>query len=395
MRFLYKPITNLRKFSKKSRNLSDIKFIIIHDTGNPSKGADAMMHFKYLQQAKRYGSAHYYVDDKEIIQTIGDSKVAWAVGDTWAKKHRTRSDVYNRNSISVELCINSDIDEYQAYVNLLELTKNLMKKFKINAEHVVRHFDATGKPCPGSWKKDNWAKWKQFKHDILQPIVYEIDLDKDCEFGKHINMEEKEYFETNGLKVIKTSSDKIYIQQLGGKTLRQIGAYGINGTFFDTNKPELAESTWGIAINKGKPIGANASINHWKSNIKRGTLIYGEGKLTVERINNISEVKRKVIWAIGGVGLYPSYDPEVEKVPKDILRCSAHTGIAFKGDVIYLVVTENPCTMGNFRTKMINLGIDGAIALDGGGSTQMLYKNNFGIHAARKLNNIVGIKGVR
>ncbi|WP_165478682.1 hypothetical protein [Urinicoccus massiliensis] len=37
-----------------------------------------------------------------------------------------------------------------------------------------------------------------------------------------------------------------------------MGAYGINGTFFDTGKPELAGSTWGIMVNQGKPIGPNA-----------------------------------------------------------------------------------------------------------------------------------------
>ena len=204
-------------------------------------------------------------------------------------------------------------------------------------------------------------------------------------------MQEKDYFTTNGLKVIKTTTDKIYIQQLGGKTLRQVEAYGINGTFFDTAKPELQESTWGIAVNKGKVIGPNADKNHWKKNIKRATMIYGEGKLTVERINNISEVKRKVDWAIGGIGLYPSYDVKTEQVSEDILRYTNHTGIAFKDNIIYLIVSE-PCSMYSFKEKILKLKIDGAIALDGGGSTQMLYKNNFGIHTTRKLNNIVGVK---
>lgn len=393
MQFLFRQIKNKKQIGKK-RSYSDIKCIVIHYTGNYSKGADALAHFRYLQTATRYGSAHYFVDDKQIIQVIGDSFVAWSVGDNQGKG-RYLNGCTNSNSISIEMCVNSDSDQTKVYKNTLELTKNLMIKFKVPAERVCRHYDVSRKDCPHNFRANNWAKWWQFKDDIKKPIEWQIDLSKDSEFGGEIKVQEKDYFTTNGLKIIKTKADKIYIQQLGGKTLRQVGAWGINGTFFDTSKPELPESTWGIAVNNGKPIGPNADRNHWKSNIKRGTLIYGEGKLTVERINNISEVKRKVIWAIGGVGLYPSYDPEVEKVPKDILRCSAHTGIAFKGDVIYLVVTVNPCTMGNFRTKMINLGIDGAIALDGGGSTQMLYKNNFGIHAVRKLNNIVGIKGVR
>nr|DAH03930.1 MAG TPA: N-acetylmuramoyl-L-alanine amidase [Caudoviricetes sp.] len=146
------------------RPLSAIKFIVIHDTANTGKGADAMAHYRYLQHTTRAGSAHYYVDDKEIVQTIDDSVVAWAVGDKWARKNATRDDVTNYNSISVELCINQGIDKDKAYDNLLWLTRYLMQKY--HAE-VVRHFDATGKPCPKSWQSNNWSQWWRFKKELI------------------------------------------------------------------------------------------------------------------------------------------------------------------------------------------------------------------------------------
>lgn len=80
--FKYKPITNDRQYSTKRRKTSDIKYIVIHDTANSGRGANALNHYKYLQNAQRYGSAHYYVDDGQIIQAIGDSRIAWSVGDT-------------------------------------------------------------------------------------------------------------------------------------------------------------------------------------------------------------------------------------------------------------------------------------------------------------------------
>lgn len=184
MKFLYKPISNSRQVGKR-RKLSDIKYIIIHDTGNSSPGADAEAHFKYLQSATRYGSAHYYLDDRQIIQTIGDSLVAWSIGDKWGYGNNPNrvKDATNSNSISIELCINSDIDKVKAYKNLVELTKNLMAKFKVPAERVIRHFDATGKNCPGSWSADNWSQWYKFQDDIKEPIEWIIDLSKDSEFG--------------------------------------------------------------------------------------------------------------------------------------------------------------------------------------------------------------------
>lgn len=186
--------------------------------------------------------------------------------------------------------------------------------------------------------------------------------------------------------------DKLYVSQLGGKTLRQVGAYGINGTFFDTAHPQLSSSTWGISINNGKPIGSNAMVNHWKPTIKRGTLIYDGNKAIVERINRIDEASIKPVFAVGGVGLYPDYDPKIEQVPADILRHTHHTAIAFKGNTAYLIITKKECSMNIFRTQVCKLDIDGAVALDGGGSTQMLWKDNKGRHTTRRLNTIIGVK---
>lgn len=163
MKITRKLTTNRNQFGGK-RPLSAIKFIVIHDTANDKQGADALAHYKYLQTATRYGSAHYYVDDKQIIQTIDDNTVAWAVGDKWARKNRTRDDVTNYNSVSVELCINQGIDKAKAYQNLLWLTRYLMAKYP---SEVVRHFDATGKPCPRSWQANNWEQWWQFKKELM------------------------------------------------------------------------------------------------------------------------------------------------------------------------------------------------------------------------------------
>ena len=182
MKFKYIPISNKKQFGNK-RSLKDIKFIVVHDTGNKSRGAGAMNHKKYLENATRSGSAHYYVDDKEIIQPIGDSTVAWAVGDTGSNKDRTRTDVTNSNSLNVEICINSDSNYNQAVKNANELIKNLMIKFNIPVDRVVRHFDASGKPCPKTMKANNWEKWGQFIKELKDPIIYKMDLSKDSDFG--------------------------------------------------------------------------------------------------------------------------------------------------------------------------------------------------------------------
>lgn len=181
MRYIYKPITNARQIGRK-RSHSEIKFIVIHYTGNYNAGADAEGHYEYLQGATRYGSAHYFVDDRQIIQTIGDSRVAWAVGDNQGKG-RYLNGCTNNNSISIEMCVNADADQKKTYKNVLELTKNLMRKFKVPVERVCRHYDVSRKDCPHNFRANNWALWWQFKEEIKAPIEWQIDLSKSSEFG--------------------------------------------------------------------------------------------------------------------------------------------------------------------------------------------------------------------
>lgn len=174
MKFLYRPV----KKNVYSRHGNKILYLVIHDTGNTGKGANALNHRNYVGTNSRGASAHYFVDDHSIVQFVGDSKAAGAVGDG-----RGRYGITNQNSISAEMCINFDGNYTMTYKNTVELTKNLMKKFNIPPERVVRHYDASRKNCPGHMSRLSWKAWWQFKKDILKPIEWEIDLSKDSEFG--------------------------------------------------------------------------------------------------------------------------------------------------------------------------------------------------------------------
>lgn len=198
IKFRYLPTTNAKQFSTNRRKVSDIKAIVIHDTGNTSKGAGALNHKKYLDGATRQGSAHYYVDDKEIIQTIGDTYIAWSVGDNWGHKNNPNrlKDLNNYNTISIEMCINNDGDYNQMYYNTVELVKNLMNQ--LNIKRVVRHYDISGKSCPDHLKTNNWRNWEQLLKDIKQPMREYIDLKQT---------------ETEGVKVNDTKTVKIQFER--------------------------------------------------------------------------------------------------------------------------------------------------------------------------------------
>ena len=388
LEFKYMPISNRLQFSSQKRKLSSIRFIVIHDTGNRSAGADAMAHYRYLNRAKRYGSAHYFVDDKQIIQVIGDSRVSWSVGDMWARRYRTRSDVTNWNSLNVEMCINRDGNYEKTWENTVELVKNLLRVFP--QCEVVRHFDATGKACPGSMRAENWKLWDKFLSDIKKPMKLKIDLSKSS-VAKAIEekpkvcptcgqvIEKEDVKEVNGmelkrnsnLNVIKVPSSEVHFYLMQGKTLRQKGWNGINGTFFDTSAPHIPASVWGIAVENGRPIGPNADRVSYNPKMKRGTLcIDYDGNVSVQIVNNINEIEPKARFAVSGLSLSPIYDPVGEMVAGDILRRTWHTAIAHKGNTVYLITSRVMCDMRDFKRYVEALGVDGAVALDGGGSTE-------------------------
>ena len=145
-----------------------IKYIVIHDTGNKSKGADSNAHFSYFNGGNRNSSADFFVDDKKILQINDYAKYCtWQVGDGKGKYGIT-----NQNSIGIEICINSDGDYDKAFLNAVELTKHLMKELNIPAECVVRHYDASRKNCPASMNENNWKKWEEFKEAIMDEKVF-------------------------------------------------------------------------------------------------------------------------------------------------------------------------------------------------------------------------------
>ena len=151
-------IKKLIKYNTSSRQGVDIKYIVIHDTGNTKKSANANNHYLYFNGGNRNASAHYFIDDKEIVQTVEDEVASWHCGDGKGKY-----DVTNSNSIGIEICVNSDGNYLMAVQNTIELTRQLMDKHNIPLDRVIRHFDASKKICPRSMSSNNWEGWRAFK----------------------------------------------------------------------------------------------------------------------------------------------------------------------------------------------------------------------------------------
>ena len=149
-------------------SVSRIKYIVVHYTGN--NGDTAYGNTKYSKEY-RGASAHYFVDENSIYQSVEDKNVAWHCGANSYKHPYCR----NSNSLGVELCSRKDNKGNYYFMdktvdNAVELVKMLMTKYNVPIANVIRHYDVTGKNCPEPFVRDNKA-WQAFKNRLEEKVV--------------------------------------------------------------------------------------------------------------------------------------------------------------------------------------------------------------------------------
>lgn len=178
------------------------QYLAIHFTAgsnsNPGRAQSV-----YNTFVSRSASADFAVDDRDMVQFNPDIKnyYCWAVGDS-KNKYSSGGSLYgkatNKNTISIEICSTctpatstavsaanhsgwSFTDA--ALENAVKLSKIIMKTYNIPIERVVRHYDISGKLCPGiiGWnnetiydingkatkEKSNSDKWLAFKKRLV------------------------------------------------------------------------------------------------------------------------------------------------------------------------------------------------------------------------------------
>ena len=151
-----------------SGSINRIKYIVLHFTAN--NGDTAYGNTNYFK-SYRGSSAHYFIDENDIYQSIEDKNIAWHCG---AKKYK-HSTCRNSNSLGVELCSRKDSKGNYYFMdktvdNAVELIKMLMDKYNVPIANVIRHYDVTGKNCPEPFVRDVKA-WNNFKDRLEEKVV--------------------------------------------------------------------------------------------------------------------------------------------------------------------------------------------------------------------------------
>ena len=138
-----------------------VRYIVMHYTANNGDTARNNCDY-YHRVGGLQASAHYFCDEYGAMQSVLECDTAWHCGARayWHPECR------NANSIGIEMCSRKRADgSYyilpETVVNAAALAREIMQRYGIDTDHVLRHYDVTGKRCPMPWVNDP-AQWTAF-----------------------------------------------------------------------------------------------------------------------------------------------------------------------------------------------------------------------------------------
>lgn len=171
MGYKLKTLLANRKNYGSKRNTKVIEFLVYHYTAND--GDTDENNAKYFHNNVVKASAHEFIDDNSVTISVPHNYVAWAVGgglqsNKWHKYYKICT---NTNSISIEMCDTIKDGKHnisaKTRANAIARGRELIKKYNIKRDHVIRHADVTGKCCPAYYCNDEKA-WEKFKNELFK-----------------------------------------------------------------------------------------------------------------------------------------------------------------------------------------------------------------------------------
>lgn len=224
------------------------KWIVVHETGNYSKGANAKGHSHYLKGLANsnttYVSWHYTVDDTCAYHHIPDDEIAYHASDG------TKEGGGNMAGIGIEICVNSDGNFEKAMDNAAWLIAKLLKDHKLTVNNVKQHYDfaPNKKNCPetirnkGLW--NNFLKKVEKQLGTEKPVkqLYRIRLtwnNAKSQIGAYYNLDAAKKACKSGYSVFDESGKVVYQNIIhfpkttynGVSILEALKSIGVNNSF--------------------------------------------------------------------------------------------------------------------------------------------------------------------
>ena len=158
------------------RSIKKILYAVVHYTGNDCDSDEG--NANYFANNNVGASAHYFIDDDSVTQSVPDDYVAWSVGSTGlldqGSPYREKGAKYwgkctNTNSLNFELCDTvkdgKRMVSEKTRANAAVFIAKKMHEHDIPISRLIRHFDVNGKLCPIYWVTDE-EDWLKFKGEV-------------------------------------------------------------------------------------------------------------------------------------------------------------------------------------------------------------------------------------
>lgn len=162
------------------RSLKDIRYIVIHYTGNAGDTARANANY-FAHTNTRIAGAHFFVDKQgAVYKSVNMHHTAWSVGGFFTKKDgggKYYGACTNANSISIELCDCLKDTNLKQMLATRALVKYIQKKCA-NAKTIIRHWDVNGKNCPGPMTGENNKKWTRLHTFLTNDCQFQAKVSK-------------------------------------------------------------------------------------------------------------------------------------------------------------------------------------------------------------------------
>ena len=150
------------EFSRPEKPLKRVNDIVVHYVGNPGTSAAANVgYFKQLGNADANPEGHKASSNfviglqGEVIMCVPIDEVAYC------------SNNRNSDTISIECCHPDEEGKFTdaTYVSLVKLLNYLCNALELDENHIIRHYDVTGKECPRYYVRNPEA-WDTLKLDL-------------------------------------------------------------------------------------------------------------------------------------------------------------------------------------------------------------------------------------
>lgn len=218
-----KQLLTLINYTDARRKKKDIDFLVRHYVG---ASGGAKENCQYFQKVYRGASAHYFIDhDGTIWQSVKDEDIAWHCGAPSYKHKHCR----NSNSIGIELCVKKDKNGNWYYTEATKksavcLFAYLMDKYDIPINHILRHYDVTGKICGEPDVRKGSNVWKDFKQELAAYLEQYRKGDVPKPEVKSSATLEKDNTDIKEPFLIETTCDSLFIRTGAGTNYRVAGA---------------------------------------------------------------------------------------------------------------------------------------------------------------------------